>query len=105
MRVKTGSGRLPVHPTSDGPSVLPGAWSCSGHGEHAVHKRQSHRPCLPTSEFVKARRAAKGFAHRHDAQNADGAGAEEGETPGSASGSEPDDDEPTSSSRQRTASR
>ena len=48
------------------------------------------------AEFVKARRAARSFTHRHDTSS--------GETKSSPESSKKDDDEPTPSSSRRTAS-
>ncbi len=53
------------------------------------------------AEFVKARRAARSYAHRHDARPEDGEAPEESDP----SASPPDSEEPSPSSRRRTASR
>jgi len=52
------------------------------------------------AEFVKARRAARSYAHRHDSRSS-----AEGEPAAEPEGATQDDDEPTPSSERRTASR
>ncbi len=54
---------------------------------------------LAFGEFVKARRAARGFAHRHDATSS------EGSSEGAEADSSPESDEPTPSSARRAATR
>lgn len=55
------------------------------------------------AEFVKARRAARSYAHRHDARPEDGEVHEDSDP--AASSDPPDSEEPSPSSRRRTASR
>ena len=57
------------------------------------------------AEFVRARRVAKGFAHRHEAATGEGGDDAGQDVSGGSSISGSEDEEPTSSSRQRTASR
>jgi hypothetical protein len=58
------------------------------------------------AEFVKARRAARGFVTRHDSQpDAENDDSEDRETPDVALPKETNDEEPSPSSRKRTAAR